>query len=144
MKDLSQLLLRLAIGIGLLSAVADRFGLWGNFGDAGVAWGNWDNFINYTQALNFNIDKSAANILGAIATITEIAFGILLIIGYQLKYAAKLTALLLLIFGLMMCINTKIKYALDYSVFIGCFASLLLSYQGEYKWSIDSLINNKK
>lgn len=144
MKDLSQLLLRLALGIGLLSAVADRLGFWGNFGDAGVAWGNWDNFIAYTQTLNFNIDKQYANVLGGLATFAEIAFGILLIVGYKLRHVAKLTAILLLIFGLMMTINAYAKAALDYSVFIGSFASLLLSYQPNYKWSIDSLITNKK
>ncbi|MGC4040481.1 MAG: DoxX family protein [Flavobacterium sp.] len=144
MKDLSQLLLRLAIGIGLLSAVADRFGLWGSFGQVGVTWGNWETFIGYTQTLNFNIGQQYANILGGIATFAEIALGILLIAGYKLKYAARFTALLLLVFGLTMCINTKIKYALDYSVFIGSFAALLLSCEPNYKWSIDSLITTKK
>lgn len=143
MKDLSILALRLAIGIGLLSAVADRFGFWGNFGDAGVSWGNWDNFIDYTSSLNFNIDKTFANILGTIATIAEILIGVLLIIGYKLKYVAKLSGLLLLTFGLMMSINTKLKYALDYSVFIGCFASFLLSFQSNYKWSIDEFLSLK-
>lgn len=144
MKDTAQLLLRLALGIGMLSAVADRFGFWGNFGDVGVAWGNWDNFITYTQTLNFNINKQFANILGSVATIAEIIFAVLLIIGYQLRKVSKLTAVLLLLFGLMMSINTEIKYALDYSVFVGCFAALLLSCQDNYKWSIDSLIKAEK
>jgi hypothetical protein len=35
---------RLAIAIGFLSAVADRFGFWGNAGESGVAWGNFESF----------------------------------------------------------------------------------------------------
>jgi len=35
------LILRIVLGITMLSAVADRFGLWGAPGDPGVAWGNW-------------------------------------------------------------------------------------------------------
>lgn len=141
MKDFSILALRLALGIGLLSAVADRFGLWGNFGEEAVAWGNWNNFINYTSILNFNIDVTYANILGIIATIAELLIGLFLIIGYKLKHTAKFSGLLLLTFGLMMSINTNVKYALDYSVFVGCFASFLLACQSEYKWSIDSLLS---
>jgi hypothetical protein len=39
---LVKLFLRLSIGVGFLSAVADRFGLWSK--DVAV-WGNWDNFL---------------------------------------------------------------------------------------------------
>ncbi len=41
--------LRIALSLGFLSAVADRFGLWGK---EVSAWGNWENFIAYTQKLN--------------------------------------------------------------------------------------------
>mgnify|MGYP003720871445 CR=1 FL=1 len=41
-----KLFLRLAISIGFLSAVADRFGLWNK--DVSV-WGNWDNFLNFVN-----------------------------------------------------------------------------------------------
>lgn len=143
MKDFSILALRITLGIGLLSAVADRFGLWGNFGETAVAWGNWNNFVDYTSILNFNISKPYATVLASIATIAEIILAILLIIGYKLKHVAKLTALLLFAFGLMMSVNTNLKYALDYSVFVGCFASLLLSFQENYKWSLDEFLLSK-
>ena len=32
---------RLALGLSFLSAVADRFGWWGAFGQLNVAWGNF-------------------------------------------------------------------------------------------------------
>ncbi len=53
MESAIKLFARLAVGAGFLSAVADRFGLWGKQGDKGVAWGNWENFVNYTSTLTF-------------------------------------------------------------------------------------------
>ena len=41
------LLLRIGIGVGFLSAVADRFGLWGAFGQPNVDWGNFSRFLEY-------------------------------------------------------------------------------------------------
>jgi hypothetical protein len=34
-------LLRVALAFSFLSAVADRFGLWGQFGVDGVSWGDF-------------------------------------------------------------------------------------------------------
>jgi hypothetical protein len=39
------LLLRIGIGAGFLSAVADRLGLWGAFGQPNVEWGNFSRFL---------------------------------------------------------------------------------------------------
>ena len=44
-------LLRVALAFSFLSAVADRFGLWGPFGVAGVAWGDFERFTAYTARL---------------------------------------------------------------------------------------------
>ncbi|WP_431241257.1 DoxX family protein [Flavobacterium sp. P21] len=110
-------ILRIFLGITMLSAVADRFGLWGAPGAPGVAWGNWDNFIAYTQTLNSFASKSLAEILGAVATFFEIAFSLLLIIGFKTRYAALGTAGLMLLFAISMSIAISIKAPLDYSVF---------------------------
>ena len=37
----ASLLLRIGLGVGFLSAVADRLGLWGAFGQPNVEWGNF-------------------------------------------------------------------------------------------------------
>ena len=37
-------LLRVALAFCFLSAVADRFGLWGQFSVGGVAWGDFERF----------------------------------------------------------------------------------------------------
>jgi hypothetical protein len=44
--------LRWALGLTLLSAVADRFGLWGQLGSANVSWGDWAHFVAYTAKVN--------------------------------------------------------------------------------------------
>jgi hypothetical protein len=43
-------LLRLALAVSFLSAVADRFGLRGAPGDPGVAWGDWPHFLDYVAS----------------------------------------------------------------------------------------------
>ena len=52
MATVSTVLLRLALGISFLSAVADRFGFWGVYGQPNVSWGNYARFVDYTAKLN--------------------------------------------------------------------------------------------
>ena len=64
-KIIIKLFLRFGIGIGFLSAVADRFGLW----PAEVsAWGNWENFLEYTKLINPLIPETLVPAVGIIAT----------------------------------------------------------------------------
>ena len=51
--DIATLLLRIAIALALLSAVADRFGLWGPPGKQGVSWGDLAHFDAYVAKLNW-------------------------------------------------------------------------------------------
>ncbi|KAF2336859.1 DoxX family membrane protein [Flavobacterium daemonense] len=130
-------ILRIFLGITMLSAVADRFGFWGAPGAPGVAWGNWENFIAYTQTLNSYASKSVAEVLGALATFCEVAFSILLIIGFKTKYAALGTAGLMLLFALSMAFSISIKAPLDYSVFTSFAAALTLSAIDRTSFSLD-------
>lgn len=131
------LILRVVLGITMLSAVADRFGFWGAPGTPGVAWGNWDNFINYTQTLNSFASKSVAGILGALATFFEIVFGISLIIGFKTRISALGTSALLLLFAIAMTTSSTIKAPLDYSVLTSAAAALLLSVIGKTSFAVD-------
>ncbi len=45
---------RVALGCAFLSAVADRFGLWGKYG----GWGNFANFTRYTAQVNSSCLRS--------------------------------------------------------------------------------------
>ena len=130
-----QLFLRLAISVTMLSAVADRFGFWGE----NSAWGNWDNFEKYTKQLTFFLPESLSTFSAYAATSLEILFPLMLIFGFKTKIAAYGTGILLLSFALSMSFALGIKAPLDYSVWIGSAAAVLLARQQEFKFSIDTL-----
>ena len=132
------LVLRVVLGITMLSAVADRFGFWGAPGAPGVAWGNWGNFIVYTQTLNSFASKSVAEILGALATFFEVVFGITLIIGFKTRISALGTSALLLLFAIAMATSSTIKAPFDYSVLTSSAAALLLSVIGKTSFAVDN------
>src|SRR5438094_8421770 len=46
--EIVRLFARFALGASFLSAVADRFGLWGPYGARNVSWGNFAHFVVYT------------------------------------------------------------------------------------------------
>ncbi|OBW42803.1 DoxX [Chryseobacterium sp. MOF25P] len=130
-----QLFLRLAISVTMLSAVADRFGFWGD----NSAWGNWENFEKYTRQLTFFLPETLSTFSAYTATFLEILFPLMLILGFKTKIAAYGTGFLLLVFALSMSIALGIKAALDYSVWVGSAAAFLLATQKEFYFSIDTL-----
>jgi len=141
--QLSQLFLRFALGVSFLSAVADRFGFWGQPGTAGVSWGNWQNFVNYSNSLNSFVPEKIGGLLAIVATVLEIALGILLILGFKTKQVAIISGILLFSFAFMMTLNIGIKAPFDYSVWTGVGASFLLSTLPFYNYSLDYLIAKK-
>lgn len=132
------LILRVVLGITMLSAVADRFGFWGPAGSPGVAWGNWHNFILYTQQLNAFAPESVAEVLGVLATLAEISLSILLIIGYKTRIAAVGTGFLMLLFASAMSVSSSVKAPLDYSVLTSAAAAFLLSAVGITSFALDN------
>lgn len=123
--------LRLAISFAFLSAVADRFGLWGPAGAEGVVWGNFKNFTAYTAILSpFDLNSSIGFVLISTmavgATILEVIFGILLLTGVMLEKTALGSGILLLVFGLAMAFFLGIKPTQDYSVFSASAAAFAL------------------
>jgi len=137
-QKIIKLFLRFAIAIAFLSAVADRFGLW----PAKVsAWGNWHNFLAYTQLINPYIPKSLIPAIGIIATSAEVTFALCLIIGFKTELFAKLSGYLLLIFALAMLFSTGIKGVLDYSVLTASAAAFALSLIKEKYFELDIVLN---
>ncbi len=116
--------LRLSLSAGFLSAVADRFGLWSK--DVS-AWGNWGNFITYTQTINPFVPISAIPLLAYSATILEIVFAILLLTNFKTTLVARGVGFLLLLFALAMTTSKSIKGPLDYSVFCASASAFALS-----------------
>ncbi|MBS1487466.1 MAG: DoxX family protein [Bacteroidetes bacterium] len=116
--------LRVALSIGFLSAVADRFGFWPQ---ALSAWGNWDNFVAYTGKLNPWVPGLFIPFVSGISTLLEIVFGVGLLTNFKTSLVAKGAGFLLLIFGLAMALFQNVKAPLDYSVFAGSAAAFALS-----------------
>ena len=119
--------LRVALAAGFLSAVAERFGFWGTPGTPGVAWGDWSNFLTYTARLNWFLPASLTPIVGAIATLAETAFALLLVLGAWPRYTALASGVLLLLFALTMTFALGIKAPLGYSVYVGAAATFYLA-----------------
>lgn len=126
-RKIAQWFLRIALAAGFLSAVADRFGLWGAPGDPGVAWGAWGPFQSYAGTLNFYAPDALVPVLAWAATIAEVAFAIGLLIGWKLRWFALGSGLLLLSFAVTMSITGGVKGPLDYSVFTASAAALFLA-----------------
>ena len=131
-----QLFLRLAISLTILSAVADRFGFWGE----NSVWGNWENFEKYTKQLAFLLPETLGTFSAFAATFFEILFPLMLIFGFKTKIAAFGTGVLLMVFGLSMTIALGIKAPFDYSVWVGSAAAFLLAIQEKFSLSFDELL----
>jgi uncharacterized membrane protein YphA (DoxX/SURF4 family) len=78
LTDAAKIYLRLALAAAYLSSVASRFGLWGE----GMGWGNFQNFLDYTAKLNPFLPDSLIPLVGWTATVAEILFAVLLIVGF--------------------------------------------------------------
>jgi len=118
---------RVALGAGFLSAVADRFGLWGGTGARHVAWGDFAHFLEYTRTLNAWLPARWIPALGWLVTIAEIVLGVALVAGVARRLVAALSGALLLAFGVGMTVGTGVKTALDASVFGAAAAAFLLA-----------------
>lgn len=124
---LSALLLRLALGASFLSAVADRFGLWGPPGSSRVAWGDFSRFALYTGQLLWFLPQGAVLLFAWLATIAEIVLGLALVLGLFPRVTALLSGVLLFTFAFFMTVALGVKAPLDYSVFTACAAAFVLA-----------------
>lgn len=124
---IAQLCLRWALGLTYLSAVADRFGLWGPNGSKYASWGDWRHFLLYAAALNWYLPAALQPSAAILATIAETLFGLALITGLYLRIAAYGSAVLLTIFALSMTFALGVKAPLNFSVFVDAAAALLLA-----------------
>jgi len=142
-RNMSSVVLRLGLGLGFLSAVADRFGLWGPFGERNVEWGNYSRFLDYTRTLNAFWPTSLIPTLGAVATGAEILFGLLVLIGWHTRIAARLSGGLLIVFATTMMISLGVKTVLNYAVLTGIGGSFLLANCESFPFSLDELLSRR-
>ena len=131
--------LRLALGTAFLSAVADRFGIYGPYGAAGVAWGDFGHFTAYAAKINPWAPVGLVPLLSWAATIAEIGLGLALLLGLYTEVVGLASGVLLLLFALGMTIGTGLKSAVDYSVFSASAGAFALSILGAGPWSLDAM-----
>lgn len=120
-------LLRFALAASFLSAVADRFGLWGAPGTPGVAWGAFEPFLAYTKTLLWFLPAGLVPAAGWFATVLETLLGIGLIVGVRLPVVALVSGLLLSNFGICMTIANGPEGPFSYSVWTAAAGAFLLA-----------------
>src|SRR5262249_46463392 len=81
--------LRLALGTAFLSAVADRFGLWGPPGARNASWGGFAHFMSYTAQGNPWAPAAVILVLAGFATAAETVLGIALVLGFLPRLAGS-------------------------------------------------------
>jgi len=139
LTEFSSVFLRLALAGSFLSAVADRFGLWGVYGASNVAWGNYTRFVAYTAKLLWFLPPATVPALALGATVAETLFGLLLVLGWQTRLTSLLSGVLLTTFALSMTLALGVKAPLDYSVFSAAGGALLLATYTKFPFSLDGL-----
>ena len=142
--EIARLFARFALGASFLSAVADRFGLWGPFGAKNVSWGNFAHFVQYTGVVMSVFPGSLAVSFAWVATVAETLFGILLIAGFKIRLTSVLSGLLLLSFAIGMVTGLGIKTPFDYSVFSAAAAAFLLALWEPDRFTLDKLLNGSR
>jgi uncharacterized membrane protein YphA (DoxX/SURF4 family) len=125
--ELAALFLRVALAAGFLSAVADRFGLWGPAGTPGVGWGGFAPFLAYTGTLLWYLPAGLVPAAGWTATVLEVALAVGLLVGIRLRAVALATGVLLSVFAVTMTVALGPESPLSYSVWSAAAGAFLLS-----------------
>ena len=118
---------RVAMGVTFLSAVADRFGLWGPPGSPNAGWGNWERFVAYSSKLNWFLPDVLQQPAAVAATASELGFGLALVAGIRSRATAYGAAGLLTAFALAMSVAEGVKSPLAYSVWVDATGCWLLA-----------------
>lgn len=124
---LATLFARWTLAAGFLSAVADRFGLWGPAGTPGVIWGSFNPFLEYTGQLFWYLPSGLVSVLGWAATVAEVILAIGLIVGIRLHEVAFGSGVLLTLFAIAMTTAFGVETPLSYSVWSAAAAAFLLA-----------------
>ena len=132
-RRIAAIALRIALAVSFLSAVADRFGLWGTAGTGNVAWGTFPSFLDYTGLLLWFLPASLVPMFGWAATVAEVVLAIGLLVGFKLRWFALASGVLLLTFAVAMTAALGAEPAFSYSVWTAAAAAFLLGCLDEAK-----------
>jgi len=125
--EFAAVFLRIALAAGFLSAVADRFGLWGPAGTPGVGWGGFAPFLAYTGQLVWFLPAGLVPAAGWAATMLEVALAVGLLVGVRLRAVALATGALLSVFAITMTVALGPEPPLSYSVWSAAAGAFLLA-----------------
>jgi uncharacterized membrane protein YphA (DoxX/SURF4 family) len=134
LQDWAILGLRLATAANFLSPVGARLGVWG---------GGWAKFLVYAGQVNSFAPRWAVPGLAVAATILELAFAMMLLVGWRTRWAAWGAAGLTLLFALAMSVSFGVKEVLDYAVLVDSASAALLATQPRYRWSVDEWLTTR-
>lgn len=73
--QLASVVVRVALAIAFLVAIADRLGLLGPYGSRNVSWGDWKHFEAYVAVLNWFVPRALIPTLSVLETIIELDWG---------------------------------------------------------------------
>ncbi|OWK45638.1 DoxX family protein [Fimbriiglobus ruber] len=119
--------LRVALAASFLSAVADRFGLWGSPGTPGVGWGAFEPFLAYTGKLLWFLPPGLVLVAGWTATVLEVVLAVALLAGVWLRAVAFASGVLLATFAVAMTAALGPEPPLSYSVWTAAAGAFLLA-----------------
>ncbi|MGH3095063.1 MAG: hypothetical protein ACRDMV_03585 [Streptosporangiales bacterium] len=115
------------LGLDLAEAVADRFGALGGPGDPGISWGSWDSFVAYTAVLLSQPPHVVAAVAAVLATVAEAVLSLLLLSGWQRRWAGKALAGLFTVYLLALAVNLGLDEVARYGMPVLIGGALLLS-----------------
>lgn len=124
---LINILTRVLLGLAFLGSVADRLGLLGAPASAGVTWGEFDRFVEYTGSLLPWLPTGVTPAVAALATAVEILLGVALIVGVRARWSATLVAGVLATFAAAMVTSLGFAAMSEYGVLVLVGGALVLA-----------------
>ena len=111
---------RVWVALDFAYSIADRFGVIGPYGSAGVSWGNWKNFVAYTHMLNPLLPAAFAPILATAATAYESLLVLFMPLDRFRRVAAFAACLLTAVYVVTMSFTSGFRSQFDYAVVLIC------------------------
>ncbi|MGZ4100251.1 MAG: DoxX family membrane protein, partial [Bacteroidia bacterium] len=115
------LFLRLALAATYISGYSSRINLFGGH-PAG-----WQKFLKYASEVNSFAPQLLQPFLAITATVLEITFSILLIVGFKTRQVAIASGTLTFLFAMAMTYSFGVKEPLDDGVFVNFTSAFLLA-----------------
>ena len=118
---------KVSLAISYLSAVFDRFGFWGHFGETGVSWGSMTQFFKHVSTLCPWATENMIPVIGWMVTVLEALIALAYIINAKNKIINYANIFLLILFIISMSLFQSIKMMINFNVIV-CFSTALLIY----------------